>query len=416
MDPQETLKQLAKNARAYTDYYAGRMARNAMTKAVRVNPNKVFVMTFQRTLACNPRYIVDELLKRYPNVEIVVAGDGIPLDEYAEEKRIRWVPRRSVQHFYEQATSRVWLDNANNCSWFPMLKKDSQLYLQTWHGSLGLKMIDAQNQTARWLRNMDYASPLTDYLLSNSDFEDWVFRTTYWPNTPILKTGHARNDLFFDASAVVKAREKAFHGLSVDPSAHLALYAPTFREQSQYSIADVDFESIAASLERRFGGAWVIAVRSHYRGKLDTDELTNRFPCVVSATTYPDIQELMAASEVGITDYSSWICDYVLTGRPGFLLVPDLDEYAKHDRGFYYPLESTPFPVCLTSSDLCKAIESFDEEAYKVHAAQYLKTLGCMEDGHASARAADLIGEVLGSDGRIDLSQSAVVKNLLSPN
>lgn len=416
MSPQETLKQAVKNARAYTDYFAGRAARNAMTAVAPVNPNKVFVMTFQRTLACNPRYIVDELLRRYPDVEVVVAGTGEPLAEYAEVENIRWVFRRSVQHFYEQATSRVWIDNANDCSWFPMMKKDNQLYLQTWHGSLGLKMIDAQNQTARWLRNMSYAAPITDFLLSNSDFEDWVFRTTYWPDTPILRTGHARNDLFFDTDAVAKAREKAFRGLSIDPSTHLALYAPTFREQSQYSLADVDFEGIAHSLERRFGGTWKIAVRSHFRGKLDTRSLADQLPCVVSATDYPDIQELMAASDVGITDYSSWICDYALTGRPGFLLVPDLDEYAEHDRGFYYPLESTPFPVCRTSSDLCQAIETLDEELYENRTHAYLKALGCIEDGHASERAADLIGEVLGSDAPIDLSQSSLVKELLSTN
>ena len=408
------LNNLYKNSRAFVDYHAVTPLRNVLSAVTKVQPNKVFVMTFQQTLTCNPRYIVDELLRRHDDLTVVVVGDGKTLPAYANEERIHWVKRRSYEHFYEQATSRVWIDNANDCSWFPMEKKSSQLSLQTWHGSLGLKKIDAQNQTPRWLRNMEYSVPRTDYLLSNSDFEDWVFRTTYWPQTPILRTGHARNDLFFNDEALEQARQRALHTLGIPADSHVALYAPTFRDHSDAQVGDSDFQIIRDALEARFGGTWTIIVRVHFRVFVETHGVASESPFVVDGSAYPDIQELMAASDVGITDYSSWICDFALSRRPAFLLTPDLDEYENNDRGFYYPLESTPFALARTGSELAERIKAFDQESYDAALDSYFAVLGCTEDGHGAKRAADLIDEVLGSDGPIDLDDNPVVTQLLS--
>lgn len=72
---------------------------------------------------------------------------------------------------------------------------------------------------------------------------------------------------------------------------------------------------------------------------------------IVKADAYPDIQELLAAAQVVITDYSSCIFDFLLTVRPGFLFVPDLEHYDQ-ERGFYYKLEETPFPTHIQMKNL----------------------------------------------------------------
>ena len=122
------------------------------------------------------------------------------------------------------------------------------------------------------------------------------------------------------------------------------------------------------------------------------------FPAgVLDATGYVDMQELLVAADVGITDYSSWIYDYLLGGRPGFLYAPDKSAYGQM-HGFYYPLESTPFPVAETNEALCAAIESFDAERFGHDTAAFLAEKGCMEDGMASARATDLIEQWIGGE------------------
>ena len=118
---------------------------------------------------------------------------------------------------------------------------------------------------------------------------------------------------------------------------------------------------------------------------------------VVNVAAYDDIQELLVAADAMATDYSSCICDFLLGGRPGFIFAPDLDAYA-NGRGLCYPLETTPFPVAKTSSGLADAIRAFDAVRYAEARESFLEARGCVEDGQASARVADLIvAQTLGS-------------------
>ena len=100
------------------------------------------------------------------------------------------------------------------------------------------------------------------------------------------------------------------------------------------------------------------------------------------------MQELLAFTDAAITDYSSWIYDFVLTRKPGFLFAMDADKY-NDERGFYFRLEDTPFPVAHDSDELAEAIRSFDSEAYPAKVERFLADKGCMDDGNASERIAD---------------------------
>ena len=95
-----------------------------------------------------------------------------------------------------------------------------------------------------------------------------------------------------------------------------------------------------------------------------------------------------------ITDYSSCLFDFVLTRRPGFIFATDVDEY-NQERGFYYPLESTPFPIATNNAELMQNVKHFNDESYQEKITQFLIDRGCMEDGHASERVADLIAELV---------------------
>ena len=61
--------------------------------------------------------------------------------------------------------------------------------------------------------------------------------------------------------------------------------------------------------------------------------------------------------------------------------------------GFYYPLESTPFPVAETNDDLCRKIREFDATRFASESRAFLDGKGCMEDGRAAERAVDVVVE-----------------------
>ena len=121
----------------------------------------------------------------------------------------------------------------------------------------------------------------------------------------------------------------------------------------------------------------------------------NDLPSYVSdATLYEDMQELLLVTDVGVTDYSSWIFDYVLSRKPGFIIELGLEDF-KESRGFYYPIETTPFPIAKDSKELAERIRTFDESKYLKDVDRFLEERGCMEDGQASKRIADKINELM---------------------
>ena len=84
----------------------------------------------------------------------------------------------------------------------------------------------------------------------------------------------------------------------------------------------------------------------------------------------------------------------MMSRNPAFIFATDIEKF-NTDRGFYYPLESTPFPIASDNETLIKNIETFDYENYKVKTEEFIKGKGCTEDGHASERTADLIEEIM---------------------
>jgi CDP-glycerol glycerophosphotransferase len=103
------------------------------------------------------------------------------------------------------------------------------------------------------------------------------------------------------------------------------------------------------------GDAVVFLVRGHHN-VVDNGGLASAAN-VIDVSEYPQINDLFVASDSLITDYSSCMFDYSLTGKPISLLVPDLEEYESKTRGFYLPFnEIAPGDVYLRSEELLKGL------------------------------------------------------------
>ena len=67
----------------------------------------------------------------------------------------------------------------------------------------------------------------------------------------------------------------------------------------------------------------------------------------------------------------------------------------KDERGFYYPISTTPFPIGETNDQLAEHILNFNNEEYVKKVEEFLKDKGCVEDGQAAKRIVDLILDVI---------------------
>lgn len=367
-----------------------------------VYKDKIVFMTYRNTYECNPKYIAEKILERrlpYDLVWITPSANS-DSDGGAFPERVRLVHRNSSQAFREMASAKVWIDNSLNFEWKRFPKKEEQVYFETWHGSMGLKRVgndDVSNW--RWTRTARRVGQITDYCISDSDFENQVFRGTFWPTTPILEYGHARNDLLMctDIAKKKAIREKVYSGLGQSSTVHYMLYAPTFRDSGTLDCYDVNFPALVEALEKRFGGKWKVLFRLHFHNRRKSLPMTD--DVVIDATAYPDMQELMVAADAGLTDYSSWCCDYVLTGKPCFIYAKDRANYDT-ERGLYYPLETTPFPIAETNSQLLDNVMRFDESRYRESCDRFLKDRGSFESGVAAEMIVDKIQEIIGDSGQ----------------
>lgn len=350
---------------------------------------------------CNCKYVLDYLLKSEP--EFAKKLDLVWIVRDPESKRelfppqVRLVEYGSKEALTEYATAKVWVQNFQMVHYLNkgLLKRDGQVYVQMWHGSFGIKKIEGGvgylNRDKAWLALAKKNAAYTDYWISNSSFETQVYKESFWGAGEILEYGHPRNDIFYRDTALISGSVKERYGIGV--SEKIILYVPTFRDLNKEQATMPDAEQLLQSLSKRFGGRWNFMLRNHPRLAGVQGEAGAKAN-VVDVTDYPDIQELLAAADVVLTDYSSAIFDFLLTGKPGFLLVEDYEEY-KDLRGLYFPPEESPFPVARTQQQLLEQIERFDECVYAQRRKEFLEQKGSVEDGAAAKRVVSLLRNIV---------------------
>ena len=112
----------------------------------------------------------------------------------------------------------------------------------------------------------------------------------------------------------------------------------------------------------------------------------------LDVTAYPDMQELLCAADVLVSDYSSCIWDFSLTEKPCFLFAPDLSDY-QCERDFYLDIHKWPFPLAETTEELAQQLLQFDLAAYTEAVREHLSKLGSRERGNAAETLCEFITE-----------------------
>lgn len=371
-----------------------------------VVPNRIVFDNYMgKGYGCNPKYVTEELLRIAPNSDIVWLCRDAASHANDFPSGVRVVEYGSPESMEMYYTAALWVSNYHLAHYFNkgLEKRPGQTYIQMWHGSLGIKRLERDttvlDSMPGWKYLIQKNSRMTDYWISNSSFESDVYKSAFWDvdDSKIKLLGHARNDLFFlEESENKRIRTKVLSTLGIDKETKLALFVPTYREDGIFPEEKISVTETLAALSDRFGGAWKLLVRLHPRMKESVSDILTDYieigdsANIVMATDYPDIQELLASSDALFTDYSSCIFDFMLSKRPAFFFVPDIEKY-NSTRGFYYKMETTPFSIAKDMTALEKNIAGFDEATYNSKVEEFLKEKGCMDDGHAALRIADFI-------------------------
>lgn len=371
-------------------YYFTNQLKSFLTSPFKLYPLQNQKMIFDnfngRGPGDNPKYIMDELLRSQQELDLVwVVKD----DTIAVPSGVRVVKHGSLKAFYEWATAKVWVDNIRNSD--RPRKRKGQVYLQTWHGSFGAKLVekDVEESLSRWyVRMAKYDGKITDGILSSHRLQTDLIKRSFWlsDQTEVLEFGLPRNDDFFNQTEIKEAKEKIRHQYGIDDGDFVLLYMPTFRDNGDISVYDLDYEELIKACEEGFGKPTKILVRFH--PNVDINFFKSASDQIINVSDASSPQDLMFASDMMISDYSSSPVDFMLLKRPVILYTPDYEIYTKR-RPLDSSFNSLPFEKCFSEMDLRNQIKSFDLNAYFQRLNAFEETNKSFDDGHASKRVVE---------------------------
>lgn len=352
---------------------------------VPIQKNKVFFYCYGGMgYRCNCKYIAKKLWEGNYPVEMVWALSGRE-DKQGIPDHIKTVIIGSTEYYKELYTSLIVIENDGKAPF--VYKRQGQFCINTWHGYGPFKKVGgALPENDRKLIEEYYS--YYDLFLTASSFYTQIYRDSFCYHGTILECGAPRNDVFFTDNQI---KERIYQLYNIPSEKGILLLAPTFRydKSAAFEKYNMDICQVLHALEKRFQKEYVLMYRFHHQ-LYESEKRINYFTDGIDVTLYPDIQELLVAADIVITDYSSLMWDFSLQRRPVFLYQKDLNEYDQH-RGFYAPISQWPYPQAHTQEELLNRIEEFDEESYIQRLNSFLTKYGSCDDGHGAERVANLI-------------------------
>jgi CDP-glycerol glycerophosphotransferase len=184
-------------------------------------------------------------------------------------------------------------------------------------------------------------------------------------------------------------KDKVFNILHITGNPKIILYAPTFRNTFNSNVYNINCKLILDTVAKHTNARWIFLIRMHPNISNES-EFIEYNENIFNVTNYDDIQELLIASDMLITDYSSCITEFALMNKPAFVYASDYDQY-KNERDFYFDLFSLPFPCATNNDELLDKIINFDTTLYLDSLKEHFLKVGIVKDGNASKTVVDKI-------------------------
>lgn len=262
-----------------------------------------------------------------------------------------------LRYFVTALKAKVWITNSSVERGLKFKKKDT-LYVNTWHGTTIKKMgSDIQAGNASFKPRGESAYSVMN---AQGKYDTDIFSRAFGiERNKFLEVGLPRND--FLANYTPADRSAIRRALNFSPDQRVILYCPTFREYDRDERLGV---TMAPPMDlnkwkKELGPDWVLLLRAHYEVsrvmKIEED------PRIRNVTDYPSLNDLMIASDLLISDYSSVFFDYSVMDKPMLHFTYDFDRY-QAARGMYFDIRGY-LNGADNEDDLLRIVKSIDWKA-----------------------------------------------------
>lgn len=281
--------------------------------------------------------------------------------------------------------ARCWISNTSMQRGIDFKGKNTYSF-NTWHGTPLKKMGAAINE--------NYDNTIVknnDTVLAQGQFEiDRLCEAWKVTDKRFKLFGLPRNDVLAHVSDEQKKNTKRKLGIPEDKA--VILYAPTYRDYNTGVAKNVkqDIPIDYKYWEKKLGERFVVLFRAHYEvakyTKLPETSLWR------DVSDYAYLNDLMIASDLLVSDYSSLMFDYSILEQPILGFAYDYDEYSEK-RGMYFDIRKE-ITVFSDSRDLADYITSMDT-ASEILKCKAFKDKYINECGNAAKKSVDWIYSVL---------------------
>lgn len=273
-----------------------------------------------------------------------------------------------------------------------------QRFIQVWHSAgafkrMGFARMGREGSTIRGsLTHRNY----TDVIVSSPGVVDDFALAFGVDASKVKPLGIPRTDVFFDDAYLASTRERMREKLGIMSNQRLIVFAPTYRGNdlaaAHYPASFIDIDALA----RELPADCVLGIKMHPFIKQRLSHAQDTPIPIIDLSDEREINDVLIASDMLITDYSSVIFEYAFLKKPLIFYVPDIQSYTK-SRDFFYPFGTYVYgEVATTQEELARAVRKSDGAQPKALDSFIEKFLGAC-DGHASQRFVEEIlqGEAL---------------------
>ena len=259
-----------------------------------------------------------------------------------------------TKEYYKILATAKYLINDDSFIYF-FTKRSGQVYLNLWHGTPLMTLGKKKKHDHAVIGNEQKNFFDTDYLLCPNEFTAECFLDDYmlanFAKGKLLLAGYPRNEILQQPELYENVRKR----LKAEDKQVIA-YLPTWRNNTKEQTKQIRTENLKEILRQ-----WDDALSEQqvvYMNQHPINQLPIDFSEYTHIKPFPkgSIYETLMAADVLVTDYSSVMFDYLLTGKKTILFTHDRDYY-ESVRGLHMELSELPFPKAETVPELMKELE-----------------------------------------------------------
>lgn len=258
-------------------------------------------------------------------------------------------------------------------------KRKGTKVIQLWHACGTYKKFgyDAEDDLAlskerNLFKNWDLV------MVSSEECRSVYAEAFHIPEEKVKALGVSRTDNYFSQAYMQECEKEFYEKYPQAMGKKILLWAPTFRKNAVEANL-VGLEEIEW-LSEKLSEKWYIIKKVHPHAERE-EKFSN---CSIPT------ERLYAVADLLVTDYSSVIYDFALTGKPILIYAPDEKEY-QETRGFYIRMNDLPAKRTTKKEDLLEWIlennYTITEEKYKAFVHKQLEKC----DGHSTHRIIEYV-------------------------